>query len=46
MFHDSENRMVTELEIEEVYLKCGRIQENGKVPPLVKDGFFSRKSTL
>ena len=38
--------MVSELEIEEVFLKCGRILENGKVPNQVKDGFFSRKSTL
>ena len=46
MYHDSETKQVTELEIEEVYLRCGKIQENGQVPNVVKDGFFSRKSTL
>ena len=32
MHHDREARQITELEIEQVYLKCGKIQENGTAP--------------
>ena len=46
MHHDREARQITELEIEQVYLKCGKIQENGSAPQTYKDGFFSRKMPL
>ena len=46
MHHDRELKQVTELEIEQVYLRCGKIQENGTAPPTFKDGFFSRKMPL
>lgn len=44
---DETNGLVRELEVDEIFIKCGRIQDSGKIPSSsLRDGAFSRKSTL
>lgn len=38
--------IVKELEVDEINLKCGRIDDNGRIPTQLRDGFFSRKHTM
>ena len=39
--------MVKELEVDEIFVKCGRIQDDGKIPNgNLRDGAFSRKAKL
>lgn len=36
-----------ELEIDEIFIKCGRIRDDGKIPTTaLRDGAFSRKVRL
>ena len=40
--------MVIEFEIDEIYLKCGRVRDDGKFPTVssMRDGVFSRKASV
>ena len=39
--------MVKELEIDEVFIKCSRIRDDGKIPATgLRDGAFSRKALI
>lgn len=36
-----------ELEVDEIFIKCGRIRDDGKIPTSgIRDGAFSRKALL
>ena len=44
---DEANGVVRELEVDEVFIKCGRIRDDGKIPTMpLRDGAFSRKSMV
>ena len=44
---DKANDIARELEIDEVFIKCGRIRDDGKIPSnTLRDGAFSRKSLI
>jgi len=44
---DEANGQVRELEVDEIFIKCGRIRDDGKLPEAgLKDGAFSRKAIL
>ena len=44
---DEANGVVHELEVDEVFIKCGRIRDDGKIPTnTLRDGAFSRKSLI
>ena len=44
---DEAQNIVRELEIDEVFIKCGRIRDDGKIPTnTLRDGAFSRKSLI
>lgn len=44
---DEANGQVRELEVDEIFIKCGRISDDGKVPVVgLRDGAFSRKALV
>ena len=44
---DQAQGIVKELEVDEIFIKCARISDNGKIPPSnARDGAFSRKALL
>ena len=44
---DEHNGVVRELEVDEIFIKCGRIRDDGKIPAnTLRDGAFSRKSLI
>jgi hypothetical protein len=44
---DEAQGIVKELEVEEIFIKCARLTDNGKIPTSgIRDGAFSRKALL
>ena len=44
---DEANGNARELEVDEIFIKCGRIRDDGKLPTMnLRDGAFSRKALI